>query len=68
MNMVAEGVKTAKAVYELMQRHKVHAPICNVVYEILYEGKPPMEAVKELTAMELSGELRALVDHNPLQQ
>lgn len=61
MRMVAEGVKTAKATYELLQQHNIHAPICQAVYHILYEGKTPQDAVKELTAMELRQELGAIL-------
>jgi len=60
MQMVAEGVKTAKAVHELLQKHQITAPICTTVYEILYEGKFPEQAVKELTALELGEEFPQL--------
>jgi glycerol-3-phosphate dehydrogenase (NAD(P)+) len=48
MRMVAEGVRTAKALWELAQEKKVDMPITGKVYEILYEGKDPREAVQEL--------------------
>lgn len=40
---VAEGVPTAKAVHLLSQKLKVHLPICEKVYRILYENAPPQE-------------------------
>jgi len=48
MRMVAEGVRTAKALWELAQNQKVDMPITGEVYEILYRGKNPREAVQGL--------------------
>lgn len=48
MRMVAEGVRTAKALWELSRRQKVEMPITEKVYQILYQGKDPREAVHEL--------------------
>ena len=48
MKMVAEGVKTAKAVYEVAQKHDIDMPISNQVYNILFNDKPPRESVNEL--------------------
>jgi glycerol-3-phosphate dehydrogenase (NAD(P)+) len=48
MRMVAEGVRTAKALWELAQKQKVDMPITGEVYEILYRGKNPREAVQGL--------------------
>jgi len=48
MNQVAEGVKTADAVYRLSEQLGVEMPICTEVYRILYEGRPPAEAVRNL--------------------
>lgn len=61
MKMVAEGVKTTKAVYQLIQRLKITAPICTQMYHILYEGKSPKQAVEDLTRMELHEELRSIM-------
>ncbi len=48
MRMVAEGVRTAKALWELARIQKVEMPIAEKVYEILYQEKNPREAVQEL--------------------
>lgn len=48
MNMVAEGVKTTRSAYQLAQRMGVDMPITTEVYRILYEGKSPKEAVRDL--------------------
>jgi glycerol-3-phosphate dehydrogenase (NAD(P)+) len=48
MRMVAEGIRTTKALRELARKQGVEMPITEKVYEILYEGKNPGEAVEEL--------------------
>jgi glycerol-3-phosphate dehydrogenase (NAD(P)+) len=46
--MVAEGLRTTKALRELAKQLEVEMPITEKVHEILYEGKEPREAVAEL--------------------
>jgi len=48
MEMVAEGVTTAKSVYQLSQKVGVEVPICVEVYKILYEDKDPILATTDL--------------------
>ena len=57
MDMVAEGIKTSVSAYQLAKTMGVDMPITNQVYEILYQGKDPKEAVKELMGRELKREL-----------
>ena len=45
---VAEGVKTAKSVWQLAQRLRVDLPISRQVHSILYEGQSPKLAVRDL--------------------
>ncbi|SHK43411.1 NAD(P)H-dependent glycerol-3-phosphate dehydrogenase [Rhodothermus profundi] len=52
MQMVAEGVPTTAAVYRLARELGVEMPITEAVYQILFEGKKPREAVRELMARE----------------
>ncbi len=56
MKMVAEGVKTAKAVHQLCQKHIVEMPISLAVYNVLYNNKDPRESVKELMSRDLVSE------------
>jgi glycerol-3-phosphate dehydrogenase (NAD(P)+) len=56
MKMVAEGVKTTEAVYKLSKKLGVELPITDQVYSILYEGKDPAAAVKDLMARPLKEE------------
>lgn len=45
---VIEGIPTTRAVIELASRHAVEMPITRGVYEVLFEGKPPLTAITEL--------------------
>jgi len=56
MNMVAEGVKTTEAVYQLSTNLGVEMPITEQVYAMLYQGKHPGDSVKELMRRELKEE------------
>jgi len=53
---VAEGVKTAKSAYQLAQILDVELPICNEVYRVLYEGKAPLDAVRDVLTRPLKKE------------
>ena len=46
--VVAEGVKTARSARDLAWKCGVETPIINVVYDVLYKGKDPKDAVTEL--------------------
>jgi glycerol-3-phosphate dehydrogenase (NAD(P)+) len=48
MQMVVEGVHTTKAAYELALNLKVEMPITSEVYQVLFEGKSPLQAVANL--------------------
>jgi glycerol-3-phosphate dehydrogenase (NAD(P)+) len=57
MDMVAEGVKTTRSAYQLAQKMGVDMPITSEVYHILYQGKDPREAVRDLMTRTPKGEL-----------
>jgi glycerol-3-phosphate dehydrogenase (NAD(P)+) len=48
MQMVAEGVRTAKSVWQLAQVTGVDLPITREVHAIIYDGKAPRQAVRDL--------------------
>ncbi len=48
MTMVAEGVRTTLSVHELAAKYNVEMPLSDAVFAILFEGKPPAQAVDEL--------------------
>ncbi|MEK7703107.1 MAG: NAD(P)H-dependent glycerol-3-phosphate dehydrogenase [Nitrospirota bacterium] len=47
---VAEGVVTTEAAYALSKKYKVRMPIIREVYQVLFQGKSPKEAVNDLMA------------------
>lgn len=53
---VAEGVKTAKSVWQLAQRLQVDLPISRQVHSILYNGQSPQLAVRDLMTREAKPE------------
>lgn len=57
MNEVAEGIKTAKAVKQLADRAGLEMPITNEVNAVLYDAKPPRDAVAELMSRPLREEV-----------
>ena len=59
MEMVAEGVETARSIYELTQKHNIDMPICEQIYHVLFEDVSPRQAILELMG-------RELVDEHPV--
>ncbi len=57
MEMVAEGVVTAKSVRNLMQQYHVEMPICLEVYDVIYEDKDPQKAMHDLMTRRLKKEI-----------
>ncbi|WP_246556141.1 NAD(P)H-dependent glycerol-3-phosphate dehydrogenase [Desulfonema magnum] len=57
MRMVAEGVKTAKSVYNLSRKLGVEMPISHETYHILYDDVSPREAVYKLMTRDLRHEM-----------
>ncbi|MEE8329959.1 MAG: NAD(P)H-dependent glycerol-3-phosphate dehydrogenase [Thermodesulfovibrionia bacterium] len=56
MTMVAEGITTAEAAFELSEKYNVEMPIVEQIYKVINEGKNPSNAVKELMARSLKSE------------
>jgi glycerol-3-phosphate dehydrogenase (NAD(P)+) len=48
MTQVAEGVKTTKSAHDLAVKVGVEMPITRVMYQVLYEGYAPKDAMQEL--------------------
>ncbi len=57
MKMVAEGVKTAKSVYNLSGKMGVEMPICHAIYHVLYHDLDPEKALYQLMTRNLKQEL-----------
>ena len=60
MNMVAEGVKTSRAVVDLAARVGIEMPIAEQVVAVLYEGRTAAEIIPALMQREAKPELQGL--------
>ncbi|MCD4781822.1 MAG: NAD(P)-dependent glycerol-3-phosphate dehydrogenase [Candidatus Omnitrophica bacterium] len=56
MEMVAEGVDTAKSVYQLSQQLNISMPVTEQVYKIIYQNKSPHQAVSDLMTRKVKAE------------
>lgn len=56
MKMIAEGIKTSLSTYNLAKKMGIEMPISTEVYNIIYKGKDPRDAVKDLMTRELKVE------------
>ena len=57
MQMVAEGVETAKSLHRLIEKYGVEMPIAEAIYQILFHNADPKNSVYRLMTRELSSEL-----------
>jgi len=57
---VAEGYLTAKAAWQMARKLGIDAPITEQVYAVLHEGRPLMEAMKQLLTRAQKDELRGI--------
>ncbi|KAK1228680.1 hypothetical protein PQX77_008333 [Marasmius sp. AFHP31] len=57
LGSVAEGVSTTKGVKIIVDELGIQAPIATFIYEVLYEGKSVLAAVKDLMELPPSKEL-----------
>jgi glycerol-3-phosphate dehydrogenase (NAD(P)+) len=60
MNMVAEGVKTSRAVLDLAERHGVEMPIAEQVVAVIYDGKSAADVIPSLMLREAKAELHGI--------
>ena len=56
VKQVVEGYYNTKQVQTLAQDHKIEMPIISKVYQVLFEGLAPQQAIKELLAREPKSE------------
>ena len=59
MEMVAEGVETARSIHFLSQEKNIEMPICEQIYKVLFKNISPRQAILELMG-------RELVDEHPV--
>jgi len=60
LDMVAEGVKSTRAVLELAATHRVDMPIASMVGAVLYEDRRPADLVPALMLREAKAELHGI--------
>lgn len=60
MHMVAEGVKTTRAVLDLAALHSLEMPIAEQVGAVLYEGRPAAQIVPALMMRGATSEMHGL--------
>ena len=56
--MIAEGARTVVSALALARRYSVSLPICHEVGAVLFDGKPPAEALVSLLERPLKREDR----------
>jgi glycerol-3-phosphate dehydrogenase (NAD(P)+) len=62
MGMVVEGVRTTKAAYQLAHKFEVNMPITSALYDILFNGIDPKNAVDNLMSRQKTNEMEDLAD------
>jgi glycerol-3-phosphate dehydrogenase (NAD(P)+) len=62
MRMVAEGIKTAKSVFNLGKKLGIELPICEEIYNVLYKGEKPDRSVVRLMTRSLKNEIDSDID------
>ncbi len=53
---IAEGIKSAKIIREIAIKNKIEMPITNEIYEVIFQKKNPLEALKTLMTRDLKTE------------
>lgn len=67
MGMVVEGVRATKAAYHIAVQEGVDMPITNALYQVLFEGKTPKQAVEELMGRRRSHEMEEVAEQVSLK-
>ncbi len=56
MQMVAEGISTTQSAFDCARKFNVETPIIDQVHAVLYEGKAPLQALRELLQRDQTAE------------
>lgn len=51
-----EGIRTSKVVHDIAKEYNIDMPITEAVYQVLYEGKRPKDALNDIMKRELKKE------------
>jgi glycerol-3-phosphate dehydrogenase (NAD(P)+) len=68
LNGTAEGVKTCRAVFEILKSKELEAPVIQEIYLALYEGKSVRDAVKALMNREPKAEFKSFLIPIPVKK
>lgn len=52
IGQVVEGIRTAEEIYHVAKKAKVETPICDQIYQVLYQNLTPEKAAQNLLARE----------------
>jgi glycerol-3-phosphate dehydrogenase (NAD(P)+) len=56
LEMVAEGVETARSMHFLSKKNNIEMPICEQIYKVLFEDLSPRQGILELMGRDLVDE------------
>lgn len=59
--MVVEGIKTTWAAFQLASKHEIEMPIVEQMFSVLYQNKPPKDALIELMSRGRTDEVEEIV-------
>lgn len=60
MGMVVEGITTTQTAFELSRKYEVEMPITDQLFQVLFHGKDPNQAVSDLMNRGKTGELEEM--------
>ena len=56
MEMVAEGAETTRSIHDVAQKNNIDMPLCEQIYQVLFEDVSPRKAILELMGRKLVDE------------
>ncbi|NBG88530.1 NAD(P)H-dependent glycerol-3-phosphate dehydrogenase [Isachenkonia alkalipeptolytica] len=66
VGMVVEGIKTTESAYELSKFYNIEMPITEQIYNVIYKGVAPKEAVVQLMSRRMKNEMEEIVESKKL--
>lgn len=57
---IPEGINTVQSVHQLLEKNKIALPICNGIYEVIFNGVPLKDKIKELMSRPLTPECESI--------
>ncbi len=66
VGMVVEGIKTTESAYELAKLYNIEMPITEQIYNVIYKGIEPKDAVIQLMSRRMKNEMEEIVEDREL--